>query len=246
MDYPPLTIGVCTYKRPWYAILTLQALINNIIYYGPIKFHIADGGSSEEDLNYYKTLLKEYQTTVEVTDNLADMVNSCARYGGEYWLTVLDDFMPIRKINITPDVEMLARRLDIGCVRMGRLAFFGSGHINEFGDPEPETSADLISHGGLHWWKLNKEKTKDNYTCSMGFHLYHRRFWDVYGDIHSCNPKIPGEGELNGCARFNERKGPAIAIPMRFGQDCAEWQEPIWHFGVWRTDEYRSTAGSRW
>jgi hypothetical protein len=32
---------------------------------------------------------------------------------------------------------------------------------------------------------------------------------------------------------------------MRIGEDYAEHYEPFWHLGIWRTDEYAQTAGSR-
>jgi len=79
----------------------------------------------------------------------------------------------------------------------------------------------------------------------MGTHLYHRRFWDAYGDIPACDPKVPGQAELNGMARFNGHPGPTVAIPMRFGQDSFEHFEPIWHLGIWRTDEYAESTGNR-
>jgi hypothetical protein len=222
-------------------MLTISMLISQVRYDGPKQFHIADGGSPQEDIDYYKLLTKDFPTTVEVTDNLSDMVNSCAHHGGDLWLTVLDDFVPRRKINITPDARLLLEHPEIGCVRMARLAFHGNG------DGTAEENADLINCGGLHWWRLNKSLSKNNYMCSLGFHMYHRRFWDAYGDIPACLPKEPGNAELNGMGRFWRHKedAPTIAIPMRFGQDCEDWDEPIWHLGTWRTDDYRTYAGSR-
>jgi len=240
MDLPTLTIGVCTYKRPWYAIMTIQMLIGVIGYAGPKRFHIADGGSPQEDIDYYLRLTKEFPTTVEVTSNLSDMVNSCARHGGDLWLTVLDDFMPQRVVDITPDAIMLLKHPEIGCVRMGRLAFWGNG------DKDDKIVGELIDSGGLHWWRLDKERSSKPYTCTMGFHMYHRRFWDAYGDIPACEPNKPGNGELLGNERYYKHDGPTIAIPMRFGEDSLEQKEPIWHMGVWRSNEYAETAGSRW
>lgn len=236
---PVLTICICTYKRPHYGMLTINSLKQWLGYDGPRKFHISDGGSPQEHIDYYKKILDGENVTVEVTDNLADMVNSCARHGGEVWFVTLDDFCPRYRINITPDVRFLVANEDVGVVRMARLAFWGSG------SGDPETSADLMAHNGLHWWKLNKERSRDGYMCNIGTHLYHRRFWDAYGDIPSCDPKVPGQAELNGAARFNGHLGPTVAIPMRFGQDSPEYHEPIWHLGTWRSDEYTESTGSR-
>jgi hypothetical protein len=240
MTLPTLTVCICTYKRPHYGTLTINALKQWLGYDGPRRFHIADGGSPQEHIDYYLKILDGYEVSVEVTDNLSDMVNSCARHGGDYWFVALDDFCPRYPFDITPDVKFLMENEDVGVVRMSRLAFWGSGSGGA------ETSADLRgSNGRNHWWVLSKERSRDGYMCNIGAHLYHRRFWDAYGDILSCDPNAPGQGELNGAARFNGHPGPTVAIPMRFGQDCSFHQEPFWHLGTWRTDEYAQVAGSR-
>ena len=241
MTYPDLTICICTYKRPWYAILTLNQC-KQIRYAGKINFHIAKGGSKSEDLQYYKLILKDYETTIGVTNNLSDMVNSCAHNSGEVWIVGLDDFTPRRSFDVTPDVQLLLEHPEIGCVRYSRLAFFGSG------GGQPETSADMvtINGGGQYWWRFDKARTKDSYSCNIGFHLYHRRFWDCYGDISACPPDHPGKAEHLGMERYNNKPdGVTIAIPMRFPQDSVDGDEFIWHLGMWRTDEYlkHSTTG---
>lgn len=238
--FPDLTIGVCTYKRPWYAMLTINCM-KMLGYAGRIKFHISDGGSKPEDIEYYKLLTRNYETTFGLTSNLSDMCNSIAHHSGELFVIALDDFCLRRNLDITPDARLLLEHPEIGCVRFSRLAFFGNG-----GGADPETSADLVECGGVHWWRLDKARTKDSYACNIGFHLYHRRFWDDYGDIAACPPNNPGQAELNARYRYNDKPdGCTIAIPMRLGQDCAEYQEPIWHMGTWRTDEYAKFAKSR-
>lgn len=104
MELPPITYCICTYKRPWYAVMTIQQIIGLVGYGGPVRFHIADGGSPQEDIDYYKMLTKDYPTTISVTDNLSDMVNSCAHASGEIWVVALDDFMPQRRIDLIPGV----------------------------------------------------------------------------------------------------------------------------------------------
>lgn len=242
MELPPITYCICTYKRPWYAVMTIQMIIGLVGYGGPIRFHIADGGSPQEDIDYYKMLTKDYPTTVSVTNNLSDMVNSCAHASEELWVVALDDFMPNRRIDLIPDVRLLLQHPEIGAIRMGRMAFWGNGETEsgEYG-----IYADLVGIGGLHWWRLDKKRSIKPYMCTIGFTLYHRRFWDAYGDIPPCEPKNPGGAELLGNERFQNKEGPTIATPMRFGEDCLEWKEPIWHMGTWRSDDYASTAHSR-
>lgn len=210
-------------------------------YAGEKRFHIADGGSPQEHLDYYDKVLSGVPHTIEVTDNLSAMCNSCAKHGGDVWITMVDDYALRYPITITNDVSLLLEDASIGAIRMSRLAFWGSGGIG------PETSADLVTVGacGNHWWKLDKSKTKDSYMSSIGVHIYHRRFWEAYGDIPRCPPNVPGEAELRGAERFREKSGSTIAVPMRFGQDADDFQEPFWHLGTWRTDEYAKVAGTR-
>lgn len=240
MDYPELTVCICTYKRPWYAIMTLNSLNGWLHYSGPVRFHISDGGSDPQDIEYYKMVLENRKVTVDVTDNLADMCNSCARNGGNYWMTIMDDYVLRHPLNINPDVLLLETHPEIGCVRMNRLSYWGNG------GEDTMTSADLVNSGGLHWWRLDKSRTTDPYMSGIGVHLYHRRYWDAYGDIPACPPNVPGQAELNGNSRFWARPdGPTIAVPMRFGEDYEGHYEPFNHVGVWRTDEYAKVAGSR-
>lgn len=237
MNLPELTLCVVGYKRPWYCINTLYALINRINYAGAKRYVVSDGGSPTDQLAIYTKILGERQHRIVVTDNLSDMMNACAASAGEVWLTTLDDFYPIRAFDITPDVRLLLSDESVGAIRMGRLAFWGDppGHNT--------VKAEMVECGGLHWWKVDKAQTTDPYICSINTTLYHRRFWDAYGDIPPCPPNIPGEAELLGAERFRNRSGPAIAIPMRFGEDCGDWQEPFWHMGMYRTDEYAAAGG---
>lgn len=234
MNWPDLTIGFCTYKRPWYAMWAINTIQGMLGYAGRIKFHIADGGSSDEDIQYYKYLLRDREVTVDVQNNLADMCNSCAHWGGQLWMTIMDDYALRYPINITPDVKFLLEHPNVGVIRMNRMAYTG------------EVRADCVGVDGLHWWVADKDGSRDQYLSSIGVHLYHRRFWDAYGDIPSSPPDHPGIAELNGVARFRARPGPTVAFPMRFGEDWDNHHfEPFWHIGIWRTDEYTKTVGSR-
>lgn len=240
MTYPDLTLCLLNYKRPWYSLIALNQM-KQIRYAGCIKFHIADGGSPKEHIHYMLKVLEGYKVTVSVTSNLGDMMNSCAHNSGDVWVVSVDDYAVRRSFDITPDVRLLLEHPEIGCVRFSRLAFWGNG-----GNSEPGTRADLIECGGMHWWRIDKARTTDVYSCNIGFHLYHRRFWDVYGDIQSIAPDRPGDAELAGRNRYNDNPNLlTIAVPMRFPQDSVDTQEFIWHMGMWRTDEYtrHSTTG---
>lgn len=240
MSLPDLTIGILACKRPWYSVLALNQW-KALGYGGTIKFHIADGGSNPEDFAYYKTVAAHHPITFERCGNMSAMVNSCHRHGGEVYIISPDDFVLRYSVDITPEVLMLLANPDIGKVRMSRLSMWGSG------SGDPETSGDLIMYGGVHWWKLSKKRSHDGYMSNLGTALYHRRYYEFYGDLKDCASDNPGEAELLNCEQFWTRpdgsrkdEGPTVAVPVRFGQDAPGrgWQEPIWHLGVWRTDEY--------
>lgn len=237
-ELPEVAFCICTYKRPWYAINTLQALIHKVAYAGKKIFHVADGGSRQEDMDYYRRILDGHDYSISVTSNLADMVNSCASVGTPMWLMTLDDFMPWRAFDITPDVRFLMNNPEVGAIRMGRLAFWEHG-------PDEQIVAELAMCGGLHWWVFDKRRTTHPYISSLNSCLYTRRYWDHYGDIPSVEADVPGQAEVELARAYNSKDGPTIAIPMRFGEDCLEWQEPFWHYGAWRTDEYALTGGRR-
>lgn len=239
MSHPDLTIGICIYDRPYYAIMTLLSLRDRLDYAGKKRFHLT-GKMEAGELRYYQDLLNGYEVTVDAVDNLSAMVNSIARNGGDVWMTVADDCLLRYAVNLTPDIDILLTRSEIGCIRLACLSLWGS---NAAGDPE--TNADLIMQGGLHWWRLDKERTKDNYMSGFGCHLFHRRYWDAYGDVPPCPPNDPGQAELNANARFRAKEGPTVAVPMRFGEDTLERPEPFWHFGAWHADLYAEYAKSR-
>lgn len=239
MTYPDLTICILTCRRPWYAGLTLNQC-KQLGYAGKIKFHLADGGSDSRDFDYYRTLMQGHELSIEVVNNPSEMVNSCAHHGGEVWIMAVDDMCPRRAFDLTPDVNLLLRHPEIGCVRMSRLAFWGNGPDGSAG-----TSADLIAYGGLHWWRLDKARSNDATMCNIGFHLYHRRFWDAYGDLEEpSRPNELGHAEMIAAERFFLKAGPTIAVPMRFGQDAWGFEEPIWHFGICRTDALAAISKS--
>lgn len=240
MSLPDLTIGICTYRRPWYAINTLNSYIHKVSYWGGNKkFIISDGGSPQDQLDAYDHILGDIPHEIIVSDNMSAQVNNIAAHGGDVWLVTVDDFMFNRKINLTPDVRFLVENDCVGAIRMGRLAFWEHG-------PNEHIQAHLAMLGGLHWWVFDKQATNHPYICSLNTTLYHRRFWDAYGNIGPVEPNQPGETEIKGASRYNDRaEGPTIAIPMRFGEDCGDWDEPVAHVGCWTTDEYHGAGHSR-
>ena len=78
---PELSIIVLSYKRPWYTLITLDALMNHIHYDGTKKIIVSDGGSPEWQLQMYRESMRYYPHEIlsvrsgSVSDN-EDMARS--------------------------------------------------------------------------------------------------------------------------------------------------------------------------
>jgi len=239
-NLPELTVCLTACGRPWYSVLTLGALLNKVHYGGAKKFHIANGvDDNAEEMAHLEEILAGQNYSISRTNNLSAMMNSCAEVGGETWLVVLDDFVP-RRFDITSDVSFLVNHEHVGAVRMGRLAFWEHG-------PDEEVWARLWMQGGQHWWVFDKHRTNHPYISALNACLYHRRYWEAYGNLPDVAPDNPGEAEVELAKQFNANPdGPAVAVPMRFGQNGgADFFEPFWQLPSWRTNRYAATGGGR-
>lgn len=239
-DLPELTLCVVGCRRPWYYALSLTAIIGRVFYDGPKRFVLSDGGSPPHEIEKMQEILAPHNHEIVITDNLSAMWNACAHHSGEVWMVTLDDFIPRQDIDVTQDVRFLLENEDVGAIRMGRLAFWEH-------DGNDRIVADLRMLGGMHWWVIRKHpESQHPYVSCINTFLYHRRYWDCYGDLPDVPPDIPGDAELMAARMFNIKEGPRIAIPMRFGEDGGRYHsEPIWQLPSWRTDAYAASGGGR-
>lgn len=242
-DLPELTICLVGCRRPWYSAMCIAGLINRLQYTGPRRFLISDCGSPEHEIAEYRRMFDGQRLDVATNSDLANMLNACAHHAGEVWFVTLDDFILRHPVDITPDVRFLLAYPDVGAVRMGRLAHWEHG-------PGEQITADLrtLPQSGLHWWVFRKRpETTHPYINCINTFLYHRRFWEAYGDIPAVAPDIPGEAEVEAARLFDRQPfGPRIAVPMRFGQNGGEWfHEPIEQLPSWRTEAYAASGNRR-
>lgn len=239
MSLPELTVCLTTCGRPWYSVITLGALLHRVNYAGKKRFHIANGVTgNEEELDHCREILQGQDYTISQTDNLSAMLNACAADAGDMWLVCLDDFVP-SAFDITPDVSFVLQNPDVGAIRMGRLAFWEHA--------EGETIyAHLRMYSSMHWWVFDHKVTNHPYIAAINACLYHRRYWDFYGDVPDVRPDCPGDAEMELARLFNYNiEGPTVAVPMRFGQNGQNFTEPFWQLPSWRTDKYAAAGGGR-
>lgn len=236
-NLPVLTIVVPTFRRPHYALPVLYGLRELLRYAGPRRFLVIDMGSPDDDLKMYRHALRNTDTRI-VRDpalNLAAAHNFAAGVGGDVWLVVLDDYELRKPVDISVDIDLLLRDNSIGALRYAPLNQWSHSL------PHARLYAEMIEHQRELYYRMDKERTTSPHVALMAAMLYHRRYWDAYGDIPT-NPKMmPGECELAGANLFREHAGPTIAWPMRFGDDS-----PFKHIGYCRSDDYTQRCGDGW
>ena len=99
------------------------------------------------------------------------------------------------KFNISPYIEMLSQREDVGMVRLGGLAV--------------GNNVEIVGHNGHHYLRYLKDR---QYAYSGNPHLRHARFMRAYG-WYSEGKLNPGELELEYDARIRSKDGPDIWRP---------------------------------
>ncbi len=240
---PTLTLAMMTFRRPWYGLQTLSAIVQHIQYDGDLRYLIVDGGSEQRDLDMYEFMVKDYpHEFVNVANSdVADMLNNVANHSGEVWLTALDDFVPMQIMNLTHDVEFLLENEDVGHIRYGNM--------NGWDVPSQKVYAELRNVYRVHYWVFDKARTTASTMWTMGFGMTHRRMWDAYGPLALVGPHQPGYAENQLNRMFMNKEGPTVAIPMRIGQESdmkIPVYQPIAHIGHVRTDEYAMRWNDRW
>lgn len=240
---PELSIIVLSYKRPWYTLITLDALMNHIHYDGTKKIIVSDGGSPEWQLQMYRESMRYYPHEILSvrSGSVSDMMNQAVERAGEVWIMTLDDFYPRINLNITNDVQFLLQNPDVGHLRYGNM--------NAWDVPQLHVYAELKNIHREHYWVIDKSRTECNTIWTMGFSMMHRRMWNAYGPIDYIEPHQPGEVENQMNRQFRERSGPTVAIPMKIWQEAGmsiPLLQPIAHVGHVRTDEYTKLWNQRW
>lgn len=241
---PALTCCVLSYKRPWYTIPTLQALLNHLRYDGELRYVVVDGGSPAWQLDLYRTVFENAgrELTVVPSGAFLAMVNAAAQIGGEVWLTALDDFVLEWVLDVTGDVEFLMANPDVGHLRLARIAYWDT--------PGQRVYAELRGTSGRHYWVLDKERCTASYMWTLGFGITHRRMLDAYGPLEVHERVGAAEGVMN--AAFYGKPGPTVAVPLRIGEDAGvtlHIGEAVRHIGFVRSDEYTAELGGeaeRW
>lgn len=207
MSQPVLWILLTTYRRTEECLQTVQALKQNLIY-GNIGWVVVDDGTGGnhlrdivEEIGYSYTIIRR-----ELREGVGANMNWGLRQifdrGDELILTMEDDWILDRPVDMEPYVNLLINHEKYGMVRFGYLAANLLGY--------------LVSEEGKLFWRL--EPNGETYRFAGHPSLRHKRFFDHYGFY--AEGLSPGGNELSMCHKVNVNPtGPYIVYPA----DCGQW-----------------------
>lgn len=206
MEWPEVTIVICTYDRPREIRSTIDSLIQNLKYpTEKLRFHIADDGSPEGYVEDLRKWLKNswhenpqfaaMPFTYSITPRLGwgSNVNESTRHvKSDYTYFTEDDYVLKRELDLCPYVAAMEVAPSIGLMRFGIAGHEITCHLNEVDirkwlpdyQEAGENGAGYTSDGRLNIWVIDKQYVGGRYSFyhySNRPHLKHRRFHEAYG-----------------------------------------------------------------
>lgn len=182
-----LTVLVVTWNRPTEIRRTLDALVENIQFAGPIEWRVADAGS---DPGYLPALQKEYnsldlQFTTGPRAGWGANVNRALRQCQHPCVFLCeDDYVATRSLDLNAGVALLMEVPELGVVRYDGL----DGHKLVLQLHEAN-----LSVGRRGFLVLDAAQSPGDFVYSNRPHLKHIRFHHYYGP-YATNKKL-GETE---------------------------------------------------
>lgn len=198
MDWPIVTILVCTFNRVNELAKTLTALNENLKYKGELRYVVCDDATPGNYLDKLKrrTIWKELQpefVTTEKNSGWAANVNNGLyhAFGGEtmggeidFVFFIEDDYILFQPLDLTLGVAIMLARTDLGMLRYRGT----SGHHLVYHATEanldsvlPDYQQGLGLPGRVTYLQIDSG-SPDLYIYSHGAHLRHVRFDQFYGE----------------------------------------------------------------
>lgn len=207
IEFPPITIVVTVYRPEDQEVCdmryeamrrTIESWQAYLKYDGHICMHFADDSLEEkgwiytERFNYGSTYSQQSRKGVGASLNVgfrqAFKLSPIVLYAVEDWSLVYD-------FDLTPWVQLLLEREDIGMVRLGV--------------PHPNLTGRIEHLGELGWGLLF-----DDYSFTYGQRpaLYHQRFYDHYGAFPENCSAIDCERRY--AKRVTTMEGPKVMLAL--------------------------------
>lgn len=189
-NWPDVTIGIITYKRPEEIKATVLALREHLTYSGHLKFLVADDTSGPnyapglKRSNAFKGLDVTFISTPENQGWGHNANNMLTEFTTDYLYFTEDDYVLAHPLNLDIGVALMEASPRIGMLRYRGVA--GSNlvmHLAEAKAPMLPTYQD--GEGALTEGKINHliidGGSPELWVYSNGPHLKHRRFHTFYG-----------------------------------------------------------------
>lgn len=123
MNPPAVDVIVCTYNRPGELKSTLEALLDNLRYSGPLNFFLADDSSPAAAIKKVKAsaVYKSLGATIISTDKnsgwAANVNNAMRNTSSPYIFFLEDDYVLGQPLDLSAGVALLETKPDIGMLR---------------------------------------------------------------------------------------------------------------------------------
>ena len=211
---PEIVILLLTKGRAPYTLRTIHAFEANFEY-DNYSYYIADGGSTQEEMDEIVSLLEDYGIGYRFHSE-----ESCAGINwnrgikesyktSDIYLRLENDWELVKKLDPEPYIELLEQKENVGCIRLGLLPI----------------NLDIQTYGfnGRIYQHILKMR---QYTFSGNPCLVHRRFHYAYGYFAEKDIS-PGDTELSIDHSVRKMAGPEIWRPNELGD-----YGPFAHFGT--------------
>lgn len=217
LAWPAVALLLLTYRRTGVAMQTMNSVVRNLLYSGPLAWYIADDGSPAEHIAH---LLEARELMKDREGRAVDLLgyHSERRGAGANWnagwravhedhgidfvLWLEDDWELRAVLELDPYVKLLQEVEGVGFVRLGYMA----------------VGSDLrsVGHAGRHYMEYVRAADRSQYAYSGNPSLRHRRFWEAFGPYPE--GKDPGETEVAYDWRVRSKiTGPEIWWPVDLG-----------------------------
>lgn len=173
--WPDVTVLIVTFDRAEEIRRTLSALQEHLNYEGPLRWHIADDGSSGsyvQDIIYDHRHLNITATSTQRKGWGANVNKALQSIRSDYIFLIEDDYVAKRPLNLTDGVTVLANNDTLGIVRYDGLA----GHVGLALDIKEVPGVPAICY-----LQIDKGRSSHLNVYSNRPHLRHRRVHDKLG-----------------------------------------------------------------
>lgn len=204
MEYPPLTIVMTTYfpieQRRDVAERTSNSWASYLHYAGNLNIHIADDGSDYIWTPAVARWFERVTLSAQKRHGVGASLNAGFKKAFEISPLVayfVDDWAVTEELDLTPWVQLLLEREDVGVVRLGPPHPGISGHVETFTE---------------NWQGWGLRLDRSNFAFGHRPALYHQRMIQHYGWFKEDCTALKCEEDYN--ERFCAKAGPDVVYAL--------------------------------